>query len=122
MIREPGFFVRTAWLIPFFPLLGAAIAAFGARRLRFQAHIPVIAGIALAFLYSLGTLTHAGPDETYRAWLRVLNEDVIQGEFGYEEGEFTAFPSLWHHLYAEGLTPRQAWQRAMDAHRNEENA
>lgn len=59
----------------------------------------------------------AGPDEAYRAWLDVLNEDVIQGEFGYEEGEFTAFPSLWHHLYAEGLSPRAAWQRALDAHK-----
>lgn len=55
-----------------------------------------------------------GPDKAYRAWLDILNEDVIQGEFGYEEGEFTAYPSLWHHLYAEGLTPREAWQRAMD--------
>ncbi len=63
----------------------------------------------------------AGPDDAYRAWLDVLNEDVIQGEFGYEEGEFTAFPSLWHPLYAEGLTPRQAWQRALDAHRNSSN-
>ena len=45
-----GFFVQNAWLIPFLPILGAAVAAFGARRLRFDAHIPVIAGIALAFL------------------------------------------------------------------------
>jgi hypothetical protein len=60
-----------------------------------------------------------GPDAAYRVWLRTLNEAVIQGEFGYEEGEFTAFPSLWHPLYAEGLTPRQAWQRALDAERDE---
>lgn len=64
----------------------------------------------------------AGPDASYRAWLRTLNEDVIQGEFGYEEGEFTAFPALWHHLYSEGLTPRDAWQRAMDDFKAERSA
>jgi hypothetical protein len=63
----------------------------------------------------------AGPNASYRAWLDVLNEDVIQGEFGYEDGEFTAFPSLWYSLYAEGLTPRQAWQRALNAHRENQD-
>ena len=58
-----------------------------------------------------------GPDAAYDEWLRVLREDVIQDEFGYEEGEFTVFPSLWHQLYAERLTPRQAWHRALDAYR-----
>ena len=62
MIRDPGFFVRNAWLIPFLPLLGAVVAAIGARRLESPAHIPVIAGIGLAFLFSLGTLAAAGPD------------------------------------------------------------
>jgi len=56
-----------------------------------------------------------GPDAHYRAWLDTLCKDVIKEEFGYEPGEFTVFPSEWHALYAEGLTPRQAWQRAMDA-------
>src|SRR5438128_5773695 len=78
MTREIGFFVRTAWLIPFLPLLGAAIAAFGARRLRFQAHIPVIAGIALAFLWSLGTLASAGPNQTWTvmSWMPVADLDI----------------------------------------------
>lgn len=49
-------------------------------------------------------------------WIRVLDEDVIQEEFGYERGEFNITPSLWRPLFREGLTPRQAWQRAMDAH------
>lgn len=56
-----------------------------------------------------------GPDDAYRAWLDVLDENVIQGEFGYERGEFTVYPSEWHALYIEGLTPRAAWQRALDA-------
>jgi len=58
-------------------------------------------------------------------WIRVLDEEVIQGEFGYERGEFTVYPSGWRHMFIEGLTPRQAWQRAMDAHkayRDEEDA
>ena len=58
--------------------------------------------------------TDVGPDAAYRVWLTTLDEDVIQGEFGYEEGEFSVFPEAWHPLYAEGLTPAQAWQRAMD--------
>ncbi len=78
MTRESDFFVWTAWLIPLLPLLGAAVAAFGARRLRFHAHIPVVAGIALAFLYSLPTLTRAGHEQTATvlSWLPVSNLDI----------------------------------------------
>lgn len=47
-------------------------------------------------------------------WIRVLDEDVIQGEFGYERGEFTVYTSHWLPLFKKGLTPRQAWQRALD--------
>lgn len=61
----------------------------------------------------------------FDAWIRELTEDVIEDEFGYERGEFNVFPDLWRPLFKEGLTPRQAWQRAMDAHaaaRREEDA
>lgn len=47
-------------------------------------------------------------------WLRILDDDVIQGEFGYEPGEFTVYSSHWEPLFKEGLTPREAWQRALD--------
>ena len=47
-------------------------------------------------------------------WIEVLREDVIQGEFGYEPGEFTVYPDLWRPLFKEGLTPGEAWQRALD--------
>lgn len=53
----------------------------------------------------------------YREWLRALEEDVIQDEFGYEPGEFTVYPDHWYSLYMEGLTPLQAWKRALDAHK-----
>lgn len=47
-------------------------------------------------------------------WIDVLREDVIETEFGYEPGEFTVYPDLWRPLFKEGLTPREAWQRALD--------
>jgi hypothetical protein len=56
-------------------------------------------------------------DEPFDAWMQSLNEDVIQGEYGYEEGEFTAYPTLWRPLYDEGLTPQDAFARALAAHR-----
>lgn len=61
-----------------------------------------------------------GDDEMgddFDQWIRELDEDVVQGEFGYERGEYDVFPALWWPLYHEKLTPRQAWQRAMDAPR-----
>lgn len=48
-------------------------------------------------------------------WIRALDEDVIQGEYGYEEGEFAVYPELWRSMYRQGLTPAQAFQRALDA-------
>lgn len=59
--------------------------------------------------------------EKFRDWIRTLDEDVIQGEFGYEENEFDVFPDHWRPLFDEGLTPRQAWQRALDAFREARN-
>lgn len=52
--------------------------------------------------------------EPFREWLRELEEDVIQAEFGYEPGEFTVYWTHWKPLYDEGLTPAAAWQRALD--------
>jgi hypothetical protein len=51
----------------------------------------------------------------FDAWITSLNLDVIQDEFGYEEGEFTVYPEQWEPLWREGLTPRQAFRRALDA-------
>lgn len=55
--------------------------------------------------------------DEYRDWLRELEDEIIVGEFGYEPGEFTVYPEAWAGLFAEGLAPRAAWQRALDAHR-----
>jgi NADH-quinone oxidoreductase subunit L len=67
-----------AWLVPFLPLLGGILAAFGPRRVREFAHIPVVAGIALAFIVSLGLLVAASPHETVTAgsWLTVSDLEI----------------------------------------------
>lgn len=49
-------------------------------------------------------------------WIRVLDEDVIQDEYGYEDGEFAIFPELWRGMFDGGLTPAAAFRRALDAH------
>lgn len=53
----------------------------------------------------------------FDAWIRALDEDVIQGEYGYERGEFTVYREHWRPLFNEGLTPQQAFRRALDAHK-----
>ena len=50
----------------------------------------------------------------FDSWLAELECEVIQGEFGYEPGEFTVYPSEWYPLYQRGLSPHEAWQRAFD--------
>ena len=52
-------------------------------------------------------------EERYGEWLRALEEEVIEREFGYEPGEFAVYPSHWRGLYEQGLSPLDAWQRAL---------
>lgn len=54
-------------------------------------------------------------DEKFREWIRALDEDVIQGEYGYEPGEFTVYAEHWRDHYKQGLTPSQSFKRALDA-------
>ena len=54
-------------------------------------------------------------DERFDAWIRELDEDVIQREYGYERGEFAVYPEHWRAMFDEGLTPGQAFKRALDA-------
>lgn len=58
--------------------------------------------------------TQVSADAAFEDWIDELNERVIQEEFGYEAGEFSVFPEHWWSLFDEGLSPRQAWQRALD--------
>jgi NADH-quinone oxidoreductase subunit L len=53
--------INSAWLVPFFPLLGAIIAAVGGRWLKERSHWPVIVGIGLGCLVSLLLLGSASP-------------------------------------------------------------
>ena len=52
---------------------------------------------------------------TFDQWIETLEEDVVQGEYGYEPGEFTVYPDLWRAAFDEGLTPSQAFDRALKA-------
>lgn len=53
--------------------------------------------------------------DPFGKWARVLEIEVIQDGFGYEPGEFTVYPEHWRPMFDEGLTPLQAWTRALDA-------
>lgn len=53
-------------------------------------------------------------DRHFRNWLEELKIGVIQGEYGYEEGEFTVYPSHWRPMFDHGLTPQEAFRRALD--------
>jgi NADH-quinone oxidoreductase subunit L len=53
--------IEYAWLVPFFPLLGAVLAAAGGRWLKGQSHWPVVLGIGAACVVSLLLIPSAGP-------------------------------------------------------------
>lgn len=57
------------------------------------------------------------PGTSFDDWITDLEEKVIEGEYGYEPGEFTVYPDHWRPLYDEGLTPKQAFERALKARR-----
>lgn len=51
----------------------------------------------------------------FNRWIEILREDVIQGEYGYEEGEFTVYPEHWRGMWLARLTPSEAFKRALYA-------
>ena len=67
------FFVHNAWLVPALPLMGAIVVTAGGRWLKGMSHIPIVAGIGLAFVVSLfllaGSAGHEQPREI--PWLAV---------------------------------------------------
>lgn len=67
--------VSYAWLVPALPLLGGLVAGLGGSRLKERAHLPVVIGIGLAFLMSLGLLTGSGEPATTIVydWLEVTD-------------------------------------------------
>ena len=72
------FFVRNAWIVPALPLLGALIAAIGGKWLKERSSLPVIAGIGLAFVVSLGLLTRASSSvmSTPIQWLTISGLNI----------------------------------------------
>ena len=76
--RPDARFLRAECLVdPVFAAAGRLLAALGPAAARL-AHVPVVAGIALAFLVSLGTLFAASPggDDRWRGWLTISDLEV----------------------------------------------
>jgi hypothetical protein len=48
-------------------------------------------------------------------WIEELRKNVVEGEYGYEPGEFEVYPSEWRALYKEGLSPSQAFRRVLNS-------
>lgn len=59
-----------------------------------------------------------GSEQTFDRWIDALETEVIQGEYGYEPGEFTVYPDHWRKPFSDGLTPSEAFRRALDAYAN----
>jgi hypothetical protein len=78
--------------------------------------------------HSIGETSPANPNtspEGFDTWIDALTDDVVQDEYGYEPGEYAVYPEAWRPMFLEGLTPSQAFKRALDAHadaRREEEA
>ncbi len=72
------FFVRNAWIIPALPFIGGLVAAVGGKWLGQRAHLPVIAGIGLAFLISLVLVSRAaaGAMSTPIRWLTISGLEI----------------------------------------------
>ena len=52
----------------------------------------------------------------FQHWLRELEESVIQQDYGYEPGEFDVWAEDWRPMFDRGLTPQQAFRRALNMH------
>jgi NADH-quinone oxidoreductase subunit L len=67
--------VQNCWLVPFLPLLGAALTAVAGRWMGKWAHLPVVIGTGAAFFVSLGLLRHAEHPTTVNVydWLTLTD-------------------------------------------------
>jgi hypothetical protein len=52
----------------------------------------------------------------FEDWIETLETEVIQEEYGYEPGEFNVTPENWRPLFLEGLSPLDAFKRALNTH------
>lgn len=57
-------------------------------------------------------------NERFDDWIDRLKGDVIEGDYGYEPGEFTVYPDHWRPMFDRGLSPAEAFKTALDAHGN----
>ncbi|MBC6444643.1 MAG: hypothetical protein GDA50_04315 [Alphaproteobacteria bacterium GM202ARS2] len=61
---------------------------------------------------------HDDEETIFSRWIECLDEEVMQNDHGYEPGEFLVDPDAWRPLFDEGLTPQEAFNRALQAHQN----
>ena len=54
------------------------------------------------------------PSLSFEEWLEELKTTVIEGEFGYEPGEFSVFADGWFPLWEAGMSPSEAFQSELD--------
>ena len=59
------------------------------------------------------TATEYDQDTAFDDWIDDLRINVAQGEFGYEPGELTIYPEMWRPMFDRGLTPSEAFRRAL---------
>src|SRR5712692_699738 len=94
---ETGFFLDKIWLIPLFPLAGAAAMLLVGRRLRNSAVSAICVGsVFLSFLFSLGAfwqLTRLHGE--YRHFEKVLFDWVPAGPMHTSAGKMVNFVAEW---------------------------
>src|SRR5215469_2952358 len=80
-MNSPGYFLAHLWLIPFFPLLGAAVMFFIGRRLSKEAvNLFCIGSVFLSFVYALGAvLVLFGRMPDQRVYQQILYQWVTPG-------------------------------------------
>ncbi len=94
---ETGFFLDKIWLIPLFPLAGAAAMLLVGRRLRNSAVSAICVGsVFLSFLFSLGALWQLTRlHEEYRHFEKVLFNWVPAGPMHTSAGKLVNFVAEW---------------------------
>src|SRR5215469_126267 len=98
-MNSPGYFLAHLWLIPFFPLLGAAVMFFIGRRLSKEAvNLVGVGSVFLSFVHALGAvlvLFTYSPDE--RVYQQILFQWVTPGAMPSSVG-MVNFIADWGYL------------------------
>ena len=61
-------------------------------------------------------MSRATEERDFDRWIEELELDVIQQEYGYEQGEFQVIPAMWIDKFCRLLTPTEAFAEALRDH------